>query len=261
MNYHLRLSQIRRIFAAACVFLTLIGVTNPASANGGVVLSNIADDPASGITYQRGRSATFARLDAFRQASLVEPQDFFDLFFLPYNTYGQPGVAVFDYDRDGDLDIYVTNGPGVANSLYSNQLYETGAVTFVDVGASSGAGATAQDGMGVCYGDIDNDGDHDIVVLGRDEANLLLKNNGDGTFAEVTSSGLEGGALGSSSCAMGDVNGDGLLDVAVANSYNHGDFVACSLEPFIGNQHNQLFLNQGIIPFRTLVSHPDFKIR
>lgn len=221
-----------------CSLVTAVG-------NDGVSLSNIANNPAYGLNYVRGRSATHSIIQDFRDASLITPQPFGDLFFLPYNTYGQPGVAIFDYDRDGDLDIYVTNGPGVSNNLFSNQLVESGVMTYVDVGAFSGAGAVAQDGMGVCYGDIDNDGYDDLYVLGRDEPNKLFHNNGNGTFSEVAGSGLEGGSLGSASCAMGDINNDGLLDVTVANSYNHGNFIACNLEPFAFNQHNQLFLNQG----------------
>ncbi len=217
-----------------------------ASTNGGVTLTNIAADPASGLLFERARSATFAVTDLLRQQSLVEPLDP-GLSFIPtnpFNTYGQSGVAILDYDRDGDLDIYVTNGPGAPNSLFSNQLMETGATTFVDVAVAAGVDATSLDGMGVCYGDINNDGYDDLLVLGRDDANRLFQNQGDGTFVQITDSGLEGGNLSSPSCAMGDVNGDGFIDVVIANSFDHGEFIACVVEPFSRNQHNQLFLNQ-----------------
>lgn len=123
-----------------------------------------------------------AIFDCLKQKSL-NPETTYtisDAIATPEKSDGAPGVALFDYDKDGDLDIYVTNGPnmrpdGVAqngsNSLYSNQLVESGAVRFVDVANGAGVAAAGQDSTGVCFGDIDNDGDHDLLVLGRAEPN------------------------------------------------------------------------------------------
>ncbi len=221
--------------------------TQPVMAD--VTFNNIAGTPGSGLDYEREPSATFALNQQILQDSLTDPLDFTDVANMPYNTYGQPGVIIFDYDRDGDLDIYVTNGPGVANSLFSNQLQESGALTFVDVATSAGIAAVDQDGMGVCYGDIDNDGDDDVYVLGRDEPNRLFINDGAGGFTVAVNSGVDQSSLSSPSCAMGDINGDGLLDIAVANAYDHGDLLACTTVPFALNQPNELFLNQGNLTF------------
>ena len=169
-----------------------------------------------------------------------------DVPFHPLKVRGAPGVALLDHDGDGDLDIYVTNGPGSTNSLLSNRLHETGELGFIDVGAASGAGATDHDSTGVCFGDIDNDGDEDLYVLGASQPNRLFENLGDGTFADVTAAaGVGGGDLGSTSCSFGDVDNDGLLDLFVANLTGFDSMVAILVEPFALNQPNQLFRNVG----------------
>ncbi|MCA9705829.1 MAG: CRTAC1 family protein [Myxococcales bacterium] len=236
--------------AAAALLCTGPAAASP-PADEGVTFDDHAADPASGITYQRAPTPDYlTALEELRQDSLVTPVTLEDFVGSPYSPHGQPGVVIFDHDGDGDLDIYVTNGPGVDNSLYSNQRVETGTVGFIDVGAASGAGAWWQDGRGACAGDIDNDGDQDLMVLGGDSPNALFENVGGGQFLEVPGSGVEGGFRSHVSCAMGDIDSDGLLDVLVANSYDHHDLVACIAEPLAGNQHNQLFHNLGNLAFQ-----------
>src|SRR5262249_32041070 len=155
-------------------------------------------------------------------------------------------VAVFDYDKDGDLDIFVTNGPGRAPSLYRNSFAQNGHVTFTDVAAAAGLGASDQDGMGVCYGDIDNDGDEDLLVLGRMEPSRLYRNEGNGTFTNITSTaGVGGGARSHTSCSMGDVNGDGLLDIFVGDAYDWSQKFAIYSNTFGYGQPNELYINNG----------------
>ena len=109
-------------------------------------------------------------------------------------TFGS-GVAWIDYDNDGFQDLYFVNGaPGAANVLYRN----AGDGTFKDVTAQarvdgSGAGKGAYK-TGVAVGDYDNNGYLDLYVTSFGP-NILYKNNGDGTFADVTTaSGVAGGA-------------------------------------------------------------------
>lgn len=217
----------------------------PLHAEGGVSFHDIAADPASGITYRRAPSASNDKFDAIKRDPPYTADKRFD---TPLKARGAPGVALFDYDGDGDLDIYVANGPGADNPLYSNQLVETGSVSFVDVAAEAGVAAMDHDSTGVCFGDIDNDGDHDLLVVGIVDPDRLFENDGDGTFTDISaSSGIgEADVRVSSGCSMGDVNGDGLLDLTISNTFDNWDtFRGVLEEPFVYNQHNQLWLNQG----------------
>lgn len=211
-----------------------------------ITFTDIAADRETGITWRRTPSTTFALLKAMQQEE--EPIPFPDIAARPpMKPRGIPGLAIFDHDTDGDLDIYATNGPGTANSLYSSQLVETGELTFVDVGLQSGAAAIDQDSTGVVFGDIDNDGDHDLYVLGRGEPNRLFENQGDGTFVDITlASGAGAGNFNPMSACLGDVNADGLLDIFIPNSYSHWeDRMGVLLIRWDRNEHNQLLLNRG----------------
>ncbi len=100
------------------------------------------------------------------------------------------GVAVFDYDNDGYLDIFFTNGADIHtlkkdSPKYSNHLFHNnGDGTFTDVTAKAGLAGTGYD-VGVAIGDYDNDGFKDIFVAGV-YRNTLYHNNGDGTFTDVS---------------------------------------------------------------------------
>lgn len=208
---------------------------------------NIADDDGVGIDYRRQRSPSE---DAFDVIKALPEITFNDLLGAPNKGRGAPGVAILDADGDGDLDLYVTNGPGAANSLYANQQADTGALTFLDVAAQAGVEATDQDSTGVCWGDLDNDGDPDLVVLGNLEANRLFENLGGGLFVDVTAgSGIEAADVTSVSCSIGDIDGDGLLDLVVGNAYDMAVQTAVFLEPFAGNDPNHLFRNRGGLAF------------
>ena len=131
------------------------------------------------------------------------------------------GIAAFDYDGDGWVDIYAVNGaplpgyrhegPPPANALYRNN----GDATFTDVTAAAGVGDTGY-GMGCAAGDYDNDGFVDLYVTNWG-ANVLYHNNGDGTFTDVSvQAGVADPAWGHG-CAFGDYDGDGDLDLYVTN--------------------------------------------
>jgi hypothetical protein len=227
-----------RVLAISTVLLT--GALSATAAQ--VTFQDIAADGGAGLSYGRTPSARKATLDAIQADGLLNlateyPQ-------LPVKTYGAPGVAVLDFDNDGDLDIYVTNGPGTPNSLFQNRLLETGQLSFQDVAQAAGAALTDQDSNGVCYGDLENDGDLDLYVTGY-KGNRLLENQGDGSFQDITAaSGTGGQSTTSVSCALGDINGDSLLDLLIANTYDFKDNLPNDV-PLVYNEHNQLLVNQG----------------
>ncbi len=157
-------------------------------------------------------------------------------------------AAFVDYDNDGDLDLYVVNYvnftvenhikcgqgsrgiraychpnayDGVADILYRNN----GDGTFSDVTMKAGIYNPSGKGLGVVCGDIDNDGDQDIYVANDKTPNFLFRNNGDGTFSEMgLQSGVGYNEDGVSEAGMGvdlgDYDGDGYLDIFVANFSN-----------------------------------------
>ena len=135
------------------------------------------------------------------------------------------GVAVFDYDNDGKLDIFFTNGARIsdmkkADSSYYNRLFRNkGDGTFEDVTARAGLdGADLGFSFGVAIGDYDNDGYEDLFIANAGK-NTLYHNNGNGTFTDVTAgSGITKPAnLISVGAAWFDYDNDGLLDLIVTN--------------------------------------------
>ncbi len=220
---------------------------HPAAAQ--ISFTNVADDPAMNLEFERARSAGYAGLLDVYAESLANPLSMEQVFATTaHRPGGFPGVALLDSDNDGDTDIYVTNGPGAPNALFSNQLRETGSLSFIDVSAVSGADATDLDSNGVCFGDLDNDGDDDLYVLGREVGNRLYENRG-GHFVEVASHGAEAGSLSHISCSMGDIDDDGLLDIAVANAFDLSNALALVAVPYDLNHLNQLFRNKGGLRF------------
>jgi len=138
-------------------------------------------------------------------------------YFMPDSLAG--GCALFDYDADGDLDVYVVLGlfedgavhPDGANRLFRQE--DDG--RFTDVSATSGAAEPGY-GMGVAVGDIDNDGDVDLFVTNYGP-NALLVNNGDGTFDNATERAGVGDVRWGTSAGFFDYDGDGFLDLFVSN--------------------------------------------
>jgi hypothetical protein len=140
-----------------------------------------------------------------------------------FPTANGSGVAVFDFDNDGKLDLYFTNctvlpvgsAPSRGNRLYKN----LGDGTFRDATGRSGLGF-AGFCHGVVVGDLDNDGDQDVFLCNYGP-NVLYRNEGDGTFRDVSrSAGIDRPGW-SSGGAVLDYDNDGDLDLYVAN---YGDW-------------------------------------
>jgi len=136
------------------------------------------------------------------------------------------GVALFDYDNDGRLDIFFANGaplssptpkgtiPLKAGPKDWNRLYhQKPDGTFEDVTEKAGLQGIGYD-MGVAVGDYDNDGYDDLYVTGLG-GNHLYHNNGNGTFTDVTQISGTGGSGWSTSATWVDLDNDGLLDLVV----------------------------------------------
>ena len=137
------------------------------------------------------------------------------------------GVALFDYDNDGRLDIYLCNGaeiPGLEKSdaRFSNRLYRNRpGLVFEDVTDRAGVRGAGYS-MGAAAGDYDGDGWTDLYVTGVNK-NILYRNKGDGSFEDVTASaGVAGelagrGKLWSVGAGFIDYDNDGDLDLLVVN--------------------------------------------
>ena len=234
----------RAVAALSMALAILTVLATPARSASGVHFTDATAAFPEIAAFRRVPSATLDNARAVQALGTVLLDDFIGPF--PIKPHGAPGVALLDYDGDGDLDLYATNGPGGANALFSNLLVETGSLDFVDVAVAAGVDATDQDSSGVCYGDIDNDGDPDLYVLGRSEPDRLFENLGDGTFADITAaSGTGGGDLASTTCSMADFDGDGLLDIVVAHSFDMSTNLPIFVVPFALSQPNQLFLSAG----------------
>jgi len=145
-----------------------------------------------------------------------------------------PGVALFDYDNDGRLDVFVVNGAPLSDPMakgaipqkvgpkYWNRLYhQKSDGTFEDVTEKAGLQGAGY-GMGVAVGDYDNDGFEDLFVTAY-SGNKLYHNNGDGTFTDVTQQAGVAGSGWSTSALWVDLDNDGLLDLVVLR-YLQWDF-------------------------------------
>jgi hypothetical protein len=181
--------------ALALAIATAVAAPSPPSA-AGIVFTDIT--AATGITFNH--------VSAPEKKYIVESMS--------------GGVALFDFDNDGLLDVYLANSPTVATaadpaSARSALWRNRGDGTFVDVTERAGVGYPGW-AMGVATGDYDNDGWEDLYVTCFG-ANHLYRNNGDGTFTDTTTRAGVGDPRWSTGAAFGDYDNDGLLDLFVAN--------------------------------------------
>lgn len=160
---------------------------------------------------------------------------------------GLGGAAWLDYNNDGNLDLFITNGAGHPNALFRNN----GDGTFTDVAVQAGV-ANGLGNSDVAAVDIDNDGCVDLFLVGEGAVagvsqtpNKLYINNCDGTFTDITAqSGIDSLPSGAMA-AFGDINNDGFVDLFITGPGNIR---------FAQPQANRLFLNNGKRKF-TDISH------
>lgn len=227
----------------------------PEIASGGVALIDVDDDGDLDVYLVQGGSITTPEQTEFaNQLFLNDGTGYFTNATFGSgagDTHYGTGVTTGDYDNDGDLDLYITNVD--ANVLLRNE----GNGTFSDVTDEAGVGDLRWSSSAAFF-DMENDGDVDLFVANYIDwtiqtelecktksgqldychpqayrapaKDLLYRNNGDGTFTDVSEvSGIRtvwGNGLG---VVVGDVNEDGYLDVFVAND----------------EMNNQLWMNQG----------------
>ncbi len=176
-----------------------------------------------------------------------------------------PGVALFDFDNDGDLDVYLVQGsalqpsnsgpegPQFSDRLFRNDLTIAAdgsrTLRFTDVTAASGIDAPGY-GMGVAAGDVDNDGWVDLYLTKFDAPNQLLRNNGNGTFTDVSKASGTDHRSWSVSASFVDVNRDGWLDLYV------GNYIRYSLE-----NNTQCFGASGAVDYCMPEAHQPLQDR
>ncbi len=161
---------------------------------------------------------------------------------LTFGGDGLAGAAWFDFDNDGDLDLFVTNGKGNANALFEND----GKGGFTDVAEAAGV-ANGLGNSGVVAADIDNDGLQDLFLTGDggiggtgESPVKLYHNQGGGVFTDITKASNVVGAETTLSAAFADIDNDGFLDLFITAP---GSFVT-------DTQHaNTLYRNNGDLTF------------
>ena len=188
-----------RVGAVLWMAAGLGGADSPGSAGATVTFTDVAHEAGIG----------------FRHDNAASPEKYL------IETMGS-GAAWLDFDQDGLLDAYLVNSAATAaytpakplrNALYKNQ----GAGVFKDVAPQAGVTAEGLFGTGTAVGDYDNDGDPDLFVTGYPRS-ILYRNQGDGTFTDVTEqAGVANPDKWGSSAAWFDYDNDGRLDLVVVN--------------------------------------------
>jgi enediyne biosynthesis protein E4 len=250
----MQLTITRRVFVTGLVVLSLAALS--AGINGaGQSVSATSQSADSPIAFENTIDASKIN---FILKNSVSPQR----YSIETMT---GGVAVFDYNNDGLLDIFFTNGAEIpslkkSNPSFYNRLFRNnGDGTFTDVTEKAGLAGVGYS-MGVAAGDYDNDGFVDLYVAGFNR-NQLFHNNGDGTFTDVTEkAGVSGivpgkGKPWSVTAGWIDYNNDGLLDLFVVNylDYSISTAHSCQTDNIVdycspneyGGTPNILYRNNG----------------
>ena len=165
---------------------------------------------AENTLYHNNGDGTFT--DVTHTAGVADPQSSFC-------------AAWADYDNDGYLDLYIADGvigDGAANVLYRNN----GDGTFTNIAEIAGVANTGNS-LGTAWGDYDKDGYIDLHVVNFGQSNVLYRNNGDGTFTDVTSiAGMTLPVTDAFVTFFLDVDNDADLDIFISNSGSFQAFIA-----------------------------------
>ena len=186
---------------------------------------------AENTLYHNNGDGTFT--DVTHTAGVADPQSSFCATWA-------------DYDNDGYLDLYIADGvigDGAANVLYRNN----GDGTFTNTAEAAGVANTGNS-LGTAWGDYDKDGHIDLHVVNFGQSNVLYRNNGDGTFTDVTpSTGMNLPVTDAFVTFFLDVDNDADLDIFISNSGSFQAFIAGQITG--GATHNSdrqvLYRNNG----------------
>jgi hypothetical protein len=149
---------------------------------------------------------------------------------LPRGRYNMPqiigsGVALFDYDNDGRLDIYLLQNAGPDSNAKNRLFHQEPNGTFSDKSAGSGLDVAGY-GMGLAIGDANNDGWPDVFIAEYGRVRLF-RNRGDGTFTDVTVEAGVNDPLWGSAAAFFDYDRDGWLDLVIVNYLQYDPSKEC----------------------------------
>src|SRR5438094_859888 len=171
-------------------------------------------------------------------------------YFMPQSIGS--GAALFDFDQDGRLDIYLIQNGGPESKSTNRLFHQEADGRFADVSAGSGLDVAGY-GMGVAVGDVNNDGWPDVLLTEYGRIRLFL-NNGNGTFTDVTTEAGLDNPLWGTSASFVDYDRDGWLDLVLVNYVDYapkkkcfgrdGNRDYCGPSAFSGKV-TKLFHNQG----------------
>jgi len=171
--------------------------------------------------------------------------DFLQKFYPPFLTgmgfkmimYGPGGISAVDYDNDGLYDLFIPDG--IESRMFRNR----GDGTFEDVTATTGLSGLDGVSVGV-FADYDNDGYKDAFISRTFKPNQLFRNNGDGTFTDVTAKSGIGEDCCTTVASWADYDNDGLLDLYVGRYMDPRKGVPTTFYARNG-EPNQLYRNNG----------------
>jgi len=179
------------------------------------------------LTVPTSGEPGFTRMD---KAGIRFQNSVSDSALLRNRVLGQgAGVALGDVDGDGLVDVFLARTEG-CSALYRNE----GNWKFEEITKSAGVGACDRYSTGAAFADIDGDGDLDLVLVATRGPNAIFLNDGKAHFTERRDLGVDPTGKGGSTIALADVDGNGTLDLYVANykAYSYDDSVPPDQRPF-----------------------------